>query len=291
MKIILVISNQGGKNILFILDNLQAYTLEETIKKVKRGKISGVHVVEATNGAYVRANPNSSLKDNLDSLSISINALTRNQPKEKNQALKEYFLKRKQFLKEREKQGEKVIYIDGKRKKTKKEVINYLSEYKNHIRSAAKDLNVDQNLLGAILIDEYLRKDLADNWFDWLAILGRDTSVGPAQVKISTARELIRKRFYNPCPSNKAFSPKNANKLPAVLLCTFLYNPKHSIYFACAKMNQIKNDDPSRYDITKPEIIGDLYSGTRPHSSGEASNRGKQIASEFYQIAKEVLKL
>jgi len=40
-----------------------------------------------------------------------------------------------------------------------------------------------------------------------------------------------------------------------------------------------------------PEIIATLYSkGGRPHAKPTANKRGKQIAGEFYNLAKRILK-
>lgn len=72
MKIILVISNSQGKNILFISDTLIPYSLEQLISLVKQGKITGLHIVKTKKGAYLRINPNNTIIDNLDSISIKI---------------------------------------------------------------------------------------------------------------------------------------------------------------------------------------------------------------------------
>lgn len=290
MEIILVLSNENGKNVLFVLDNLQALSLEEVIEEIKKGEITGVHAVKATGGTYIRSNPNATAVDNLDFISIPLSAMTRISLEEKTAGVKKYYQKRQQFLRQQEGKGKKVVYIDGQRKKTEGEIIKYLSGYKKFVLPAAENLKVNKYLLGAILIDEDLRKDWVDDWFDWFAKLGRDTSVGIAQVKISTAKELIRRGFYNPNPQDKKLSPEKINKLPNGDIYEYLNDPKHSICFAAAKINQINTDFSSKYDIKKPEIIADLYSGTRPLSFATATERGKQIASEFYAIARKALK-
>ena len=93
MNIILVISDQKGKNILFVLDNLQALALEETIKRIKKDEISGVHIVETKKGIYLRANPNVIEDDNLDSISIPLSAITKIGMVEKTVAIKKYYQK------------------------------------------------------------------------------------------------------------------------------------------------------------------------------------------------------
>jgi len=292
MKIILTIHDEKGKNILFILDNLQSLTLAETINLVKRGEISGLNIVKSKRGTYVRSHPNITKKDNLDFLSISLKALTHNNQRKTSSAVKDYLQLRQQFLRKKEDQDEKVIYIDGKRKETEKEIVNYLSGYKKIINRAAKNLNVDSYLLGAILIDEHLRLDWLDA-FDWLTILGRKPSVGIAQIKIETARELIKRKFYLPDPADKELKPENVAKVSAKSLSKYLENPEHSVCFAAARMNQLSADWAKYIDLKKnPEVLASLYSmGKKPHPNPLANDRGKQIAGEFYEIAKKTLKL
>jgi len=291
MEIILVLSDEKGKNVLFVLDNLRALALTEAIALVKKEKVSGVHLVEGPTGTYLRANPNAKKEDNLDLISTPLSSLTQISMKEKTAlAVSKYSRCRRQFLKEREAAGEKVIYVDGKRKKTEREIIDYLSIYKKYILAAARDLKVDKYLLGAILIDEDLRRDWQDDLGDWLVILGRNTTVGVAQVQVETARDLIKRNFYNPNPKDRRIAPSNISKTPRRDLYKYLDNPKHSIYFAAGKINQIRNDFSSKFEVDKPEIIGDLYSGTTPLSLSQATKRGKQIATELYLIARKVLR-
>lgn len=290
LNIILVITDSKGKNILFVLDNLRALTLAEAIKETTKGEISGVHIVKAKKGRYIRANPNAIIKDNLDAISISQAALTGTLQSEASVAVRRYHQKRQQLLAEKEAQGEKIIYIDGVRKKTEQEAASYLAKHRSDIFSAAKDLKVDAHLLGAILIDEDLRRDWIDDWSDWLAILGQDRSVGIAQIKVSTAKDLIKRGFYPADPTNKNISLQNVDRISAKDLHNYLNNPKHSIYFAAAKINQIKKNFSSRYDLSQQEIIADLYSRKSLKSTGgKVTKRGYQIANQFYEIAKKAL--
>lgn len=289
-KIILVISDKKGKNILFVLDNLQALTLKEAIKEAKKGNLLGIGIVKTRKGGYPRANPNIKKDDNLDSLSIPWNSITKISKEKGTSAVKHYYQRRQQFLKEKEEQREKVIYIDGRRKKTEKEIIKYLSNYKTFIFSAAKKLKADKYLLAAILIDETLRRDWIDDCSDWLAIFGQDRSVGIAQVRISTARDLIRRGFYPADPSDKNITPQNADKLSSRYLNEYINDPGHSVLFVAAKINQVKKDFASSYDISRLDIIADLYSRSNLDSTGgRTTTRGKQIATEFYKIAKKSL--
>ena len=71
MKIILVITDAKGKNLVFSTDALKAYSLDESIKLAKRGGLESVHVVETGQGSYLRSNLNEVDDDNLDVISIS----------------------------------------------------------------------------------------------------------------------------------------------------------------------------------------------------------------------------
>ena len=88
---------------------------------------------------------------------------------------------------------EKLLYVKGYRKRAEKELANYLFKYKEEILAVAKSFKVDPYLFGAILIDEEMRRDWVDGWVDLLAMLGRNSSVGVAQIKVVTARELVKK--------------------------------------------------------------------------------------------------
>ena len=71
MKIILVISDTQRKNLVFVTDALKVYSLLEAIKAIQNGKIQSVHTVKTGAGTYLRANPNTCAKDNLDFIAHS----------------------------------------------------------------------------------------------------------------------------------------------------------------------------------------------------------------------------
>lgn len=71
MKITLVITNPSGKNLAFLTDSLHVLSLTEAIGKAKATSLNNLFVVNGTYGEYLRAIPNSSEKDNLDSLSVT----------------------------------------------------------------------------------------------------------------------------------------------------------------------------------------------------------------------------
>ncbi|MEK7376345.1 MAG: DUF3892 domain-containing protein [Candidatus Margulisiibacteriota bacterium] len=293
MRIILVVCDKNGRNVLFILDDLQALNLKEAIVRIKKGEIFGAEIVKTKKGVYLRANPNHEIKDNLDYGSIAINALKNSGKKRKSLFLKIYGQHRKELLRKKEEKKKKVIYIEGQKKGAAKEALAHLSKHKKNILAAARQFKIDPNILGAILIDEYFRMDIVDR-FDWLAVLGFDRSVGIAQIKIETARELIKKGYYNPNPYDKNLSQANISKTSRKNLYRYVENPKHSIYFAAAIILRIIDEWAPFVDLSnRPEIIGTLYSlgkKKKPHSHPESVPRGEQIKNEFYKIAKKALK-
>ena len=72
MKIILVIENEKGKNILFITNSMQSLTLVEALQAVQTEEIENTHTVRDN---YIRSNPNKTAEDNLDILTISSHQL------------------------------------------------------------------------------------------------------------------------------------------------------------------------------------------------------------------------
>lgn len=127
-KIILALADAKGKNILFVLDNFQALKLNRAIAKIKQGGIPNAQVIKKGKTVYIRSAPNSSREDNLDFISISISVLMRIAfgsvlGKQYQAALRNYFQTREEILKTKEKQGERMIYVDGRIKRSEKEVI------------------------------------------------------------------------------------------------------------------------------------------------------------------------
>lgn len=295
-KIILTLADAKRKNILFVLDNFQALKLNRAIAKIKQGEIRNVQALKKGESAYIRSSPNDSKEDNLDFISISVSVLMRIAfgpvlGKQHQAALRNYFQTREELLKLKKKQGELVIYVDGRIKRSEKESIVHLSKYKEIIISAAKYFVLDPYILGAILIDEYARMGI-DDALDWLAVLGRDTSVGLAQVKIETARKLIKAGYYNPNSKDKNLSKENISTVSRRYLYKYTNQPLHSIYFAAAYLRWLIDSWAPFMDLTKkPEVIGSLYSLSRkPSKLPPITNRGRQIKNEFYPIAEKVLR-
>lgn len=280
MKIIIVLTNSTGKNIAFITDDLVTRTLEKVISLIKQKLIEGVHVVSGEHGPYVRADRNNTETDNLDFLAISVERFLEELKSDaKSQATKIY----EDYLETKLKDQPDLISIDGKPRATKQEVIDRLKPLSQAITDAAKKYDIDPKILGAILIDEYVRSgidDLGD-------ILGRygilDTSVGLAQIKLNTARDIIAQGYYKDASEDISDSE----------LYDLLANDKTSTQFAAAVIRMHIDRWKPFIDLTdRPEILGTLYSlGKKkaPHARPRSNPRGDKIKADFYPMAKEIL--
>jgi len=292
MKIILVITDSKRKNILYITEDLKAHTLEEAIEFVQQGKIEGVHIVETEIGTYLRSDPNTTVEDNLDSMSITINQLL--------EGLTDlgYLVSHPQLAAyEKIRQAnmtmgkEGAIGVDGTPRKTQQEVVQHLQKYKSLIEDAAQRQGIDKYMLGAILADEYLRMGPGD-WFDWLALLEVDTSIGVAQIKIETARDLIREGLYHPNPVDNDLSPENINTVAKDRFYKYLKEPVHSINFSAARIKHLIKYWENDFDLSnRTDLIGTLYSiadeTKPPHDTPKPNDRGQQVKNEFYPLATE----
>ena len=79
-------------------------------------------------------------------------------------------------------------------------VRDIIKSHSKIILQAAKEFDIDPYLLGAILIDEIVRlspfEEIRDKFL--LQLIGRNVSVGIAQIKLETANDLIKRGLYNP---------------------------------------------------------------------------------------------
>lgn len=165
--------------------------------------------------------------------------------------------------------------------------------YVQGVRSVEK-YNIDPYLLGAILIDEVAQLNPFEEIFDafGVKIIGGNTSIGIAQVKTDTANNIIAQGLYSPNPNDPALPFKKLDKAAREHLYTYLIDPKHCVFFAGAYIRSIINYWAPNIDLTKrSDIIGTLYSQGygKPKSNPETNERGTQIATEFYSLAKQWL--
>lgn len=118
MNIVLVVTDTRGKNLVFTMDTLKAYSADEATKLVAKSKLQGVHIVHTGAGSYLRANPNVLEGDNLDILSVSSHklfaALDNLNVVLPLPGFKLYWKLYQAYLKSHEQEGEHVILIDDR---------------------------------------------------------------------------------------------------------------------------------------------------------------------------------
>jgi len=294
VKIILIATNAKKKNLVFVDDALRIYSLEKAIQLARDGLLKKIFVVNRSGNLYLRTEPNALTKDNLDQISISSYLLfssvddinrTLSIP-----AFENFWQKYQRTL-----NGKKSAYIsiDDHLRISKEKAKAKLQSHRDFIFGAAKKFNIDSYLLAAIIIDEIARSSPLEGVLDLLGVyfIGKNTSAGIAQVKIETARGLIKTDYYNPNPDE--FSPENIGKISQLQLYQYVKQPKHSIFFAAARIRALIDEWKKFVDLSKrPEIIATLYSRgwVKPHASPKSNDRGNQIAGEFYELAKKWLK-
>ena len=296
MKVILALIAGKGKNVVFVSDTLRAYTLEEAVRLAKDKKLEGVYAVNGKHGAYLRTLPHVTKKEELEQLAVSshklFTAAYNTRTALSTPPLARYLQLFEHLL---QKDGGPFITIEGKVRATKKEVREKLYKNKDYIFDAAKKFKVDPYLLGAIIIDEIAQLAPFEEPLEKLAVffVGKNASAGIAQVKIDTARGLIRDGYYNPDPNSPKLSPDRVGKTSRLDLYEYVRQPKHSIFFASARMRELTDKWKKFVDLgERPEIVATLYSRKerQPHGNPQPNERGLQISDEFYQLAKEWLR-
>ena len=296
MKIIFVATGAKGKNVVFVSDTLQSYSLGEAVRLTKEGEFGNVYVVNGRGGEYLRTSRSAPKKEQLEQLAVSSRQLftfaqdTRYAVS--TPAIARYLQLYQHTL---EKGGGPLIVINGNATITKQDAKDKLQPHKKVIFDAAEKFNVDPYLLSAIIIDEIARFGPFEDITDPLAgyFIGINTSAGIAQVKTETARELIQDGYYNPNPDDPKLAPSKIKKTFRMDLYEYIKQPKHSIFFATARMRELIDKWKKFIDLSaRPEIIATLYHlpYKNPHGAPEANARGLQITEEFYQLAKEWLK-
>ncbi len=228
-KIILVITDSRGVSQAFVTDDFQYLLLEEAIALAKRRILIGVHLVEGAKSTYIRSDNNIAKEDNLDSLSVPAGSLSKKikDPAE-NERVSAYAKAYGKFLELRFERDE-LLYLGRVARIPKNEIAQRLKPLASDIKDAAAKHGIDPYLIAAILIDELARMGPDD----LLDVLGKldvvDTTVGLAQVKMSTARDMIKKKYY---PADPNISQDKLYEL--------LMDDRASIEFAAAYLAFIK---------------------------------------------------
>src|SRR3989344_1440724 len=297
MKIILVIHDMQRRNLVFVTDTLKVYALPEAARAVQSGQIPLIHIVKTGAGSHLRANPNASARDNLDFVAYSSRQLydaIDGAAFVSGPGLRRYWEVYSKSLEQSGLEKDAFIWINGKRRTTREHVIAILHAHRDLIHAAAARFGIDPYLLGGIMIDETARMAAFEEIRDAVAsfVLDWNVSVGVAQVKLRTAKGLIRDGYYNPDPTDPGLSRKRVNGVSRTHLYQYAVQPQHSIFFAAAHIRALVDKWESAIDLLgRPAIIATLYhlSYRAPHGEPGTNDRGMQIIREFYPLAKSIL--
>jgi len=298
MRIALAIALRG-KNVAFVTDTLKKLSLKKAIVYTEKGRLELVHIARTKlGGKYLRSNPNGSADDNLDAFSVSLPKLHR--AKDDIGIVfgeEEFRLFRKlhrAYIRSLQERGDVIMTVDGHLWTPRKWVVDEVSRHVDIVRKAAREFQIDPNLLGAIIIDEYVRYNIFDVLGDAPgAFIGGDTSVGIAQVTLRTAKDVIRNGYYNPNPDDPKLSPVAIRRTPDAYLYRYVREPKHNIYLAAGRIRQMIDHWSPVKDLRRsPDIIATLYSKGlgEPKGNPQSSDRGTQIVDEFYPLFLDILK-
>src|SRR3989344_802599 len=289
MRIILVATNARSKSQVFVSDSLKVLSLQEALLHVDSGTLEDLFVVRSIYGTYLRSAPNASEKDNMDTLSVSAADIIRyanlTKHAQSTDTISNYTARYFASLTEK---GGPFLKPVGDHKALIADVKSTFAPHATTIAQAAKAFDIDKYILGAIIVDEIARLNPFEGIIDLLGlkILGRNVSVGVAQVKIETANGLIKKGLYNPNPTDKNLPFKGAlSNKNREYLYQYVIEPKYNIRFAAARIRGLINEWSKGIDISNmPEILGTLYhrSYVKPHAHPTPNPRGSQIAEEFY---------
>ena len=258
MKIILTISDSKGRNILFVSDSKQVYSLEEAIELANNKVLDNIYTIHRKSGDYLRVNKNRGTS--LDHLSMSSHTFLSSMDNINKilsfPNLKSYFDSYQNLLIKQEKTGEDIIRIDGFPRSTKKYIHDKLFYYQQFIIEASTKFSVNKYLLGAILIDEIVRISPFEEIRDRLLVdyLDSNLSIGMGQIKIETARILIKSEYYNPDSNDEKLNIKNISRTSRSYLYKYLIQPKHNIYFSAARIKYL-------VDIWKKKVVAQFQMG------------------------------
>ena len=299
MKVILVVENKRGRSSLLVADDGAVYTLAEILNLAREGRISGLQVATRNGVSYLRASRRRAGIPALQDVSISrksILSISSNTASVFSRAQFRPFWDFYQDQLEKEAAlGKLIVSIDGQLFDTQDHIRSTLLPHKDNIFSAAKHFNIDPYLLAAICVDETIRlapfeevRDKLLSTFD----SSHDVSIGIAQVKLTVARNLIKRGYYNPNPFDENLSQTGIDNISLAYLYRYVIDPKHNVYFAAAHVRNLMDEWKAKAGIEIPPVImATLYHLTYkpPRPNPESNARGEQIISEFYPIAKEIL--
>ena len=296
MKIILVITDTKRKNLVFISDDLKTLSLKEAVDAAGSGDIEGAYPVNRKTGSYIRTKRSVPKKSEFDYLSVTGRDLVRylqGNYAVSTPAISDFTKRYFASLEE----GQAYIQPVGHPKFLRvltADVKEKLLSHRGIIKRVAAQFSINQYILGALLVDEIARLLPFEDALEFLGvqIIGRNVSVGIAQVRIETANDLIKKGVYNPNPRDKRLPFERMTNLDRSYLFTYLIQTEHNISFAAAFIRYVIDFWAPYTDLSRrADIIGTLYHQGygEPKANPEANERGTQIADEFYPLAKRWL--
>jgi hypothetical protein len=294
MKIILAVKNSLDKNIAFVTDDLKVFMLAQMVDLTRREQVEGVYVVKKNTGVYLRSKKSVSKNFQLDKIAIGsddMSSFVNLIPSNSTPILTAYTTIYNKSLQD----GDKPILqpVGNNLYASTAIVKEKVLSVKPIIYEAATHFNLDPFQIGAILVDEIARLAPFEEITDAISAkdIGADTSIGIAQIKIDIANNLIKKKLYNPNPSDPKLPIKRINRETRAYLYDYLIQPQHNVFFEAAVLTDLINNWKEFIDLKKHfDILATLYSLSRtPHSNPQPSDRGIQIAGEFYDLAKQWL--
>ncbi len=299
MKIILAVEDDKGRSSLFVGDDGMVYTLAEVIALTKSGQVSGLQAATRNGVSYLRASRQRVGIPALQDVSISTKSvffITGNTTSvfSHTQFRPFWDFYQDQLVKEAA-QGKLIVSADGQPFDTRDHIETVLLSYKAYLYSAAQQFRIDPYLLAAICIDETIRlapfEEIAQK-IKSTFIPSSNVSVGIAQVKLQTAKDLIRQGYYNPDPLDEKLDKTHVAKTSLAYIYQYVTDDKHNVYFAAAKIRSLIDEWKLAVGIDiPPTIIATLYhlDHKPPRTNPETNVRGEQIVTEFYPLAKEIL--
>lgn len=177
---------------------------------------------------------------------------------------------------------EKLLYIDGQARETRSSIKSKISELKPYILSVSNRYDIDSNLLTAILIDEKLRLSVDDLIDPFQKYLDLNLTVGLAQIRATTAKEIIYQGYYHPNPEDSKLKKPIKNKD----LYPYLTQRDKAVYFAAAIIKSIM--DKKLLDSPTDNLEIAFYYSHGMNASFDHKKvyiRQKQIINEFYNFS------
>jgi hypothetical protein len=302
MKILLAVSDTKQKTQVYVTDDGRLHTALEMIELVRAGKVPHMHVVVRKGIEYVRANRGGVKLHGIDRITLRAREFVLEDNRARilqDTSLVPYWDYYQTKILAADNEGALYVAIGDDEQiclATRDMVRERLLPLKQYIYDAAHRFSVDEKLLAGIVVDEIVRmvpfEEIRDKTLTYVGNV--NTSVGPAQVKVDTAREIIASGVFNPNPADIYIDAKHIGKVSRAYLLQYVLEPRFSILFGAAQIRRIKDfwQRVARIDIA-PDIVATLYSQGlgSPHIGPKPSERGLQIVNEFVPLATHLLNL